>query len=467
MKHIVSALIGFFLLISAACFAEVKYIFYFIGDGMGPNEVLATEMYLAELNGKLGREKLCMTQFPAGGMLSTYSASNGVTDSSAAGTALACGQKAKNHTLGLNAAGDTLTSIAEILHERGWAVGITTSVSIDHATPASFYANTNNRNDYYDIAVQLAQSDFEFFGGSAIKYPRDRSRKAPSVYGMLREKGYTIARGYDDYQAKKGEAKKIMLVNYNEAANDDARGGGMLPYTLDRTDQDITLDQITTAAIDFLSQHDRFFRMTEGGAIDWAGHADDGRAVIEEVRAFDKSIQVAYNFYLQHPDETLIVVTADHETGGLIIGNGKYELNLKVLQHQKVSVGTLSDQITQLRKEKGKGLQWEDVKQVLRTSLGFYDKVELTSEEDKALQAIFKKSAKRNKAGDVKTLYKTLGELANKAVQILNDKSILAWTSYSHSATPVPLFAVGVGAERFSGWHDNTEVVPLMLQLVE
>ncbi len=466
MKHLTTAILGFFLLISTACCAEVKYIFYFIGDGMGPNEVLATEMYLAELNGKIGREKLCMTQFPAGGMLSTYSASNGVTDSSAAGTALACGQKAKNSTLGINAAGDTLTSIAEILHERGWAVGITTSVSIDHATPASFYANSNDRNDYYGVAVQLAQSDFEFFGGSAIKYPRDRSKKAPSVYGMLREKGYTIARGYDDYQAKKGEAKKIMLVNYNEAADDDARGSGMLPYALESSEQDIKLDQITTAAIDFLSQYDRFFLMTEGGAIDWAGHADDGRAVIEEVRAFDKSIQVAYDFYLQHPDETLIVVTADHETGGLVIGNGKYDLNLQVLQHQKVSVGTLSDRISKLRKEKGEALTWDEVKALLRESLGFYDKVEITPEEDATLQAIFAKTMAGN-TGDVKTLYKTLGELANKAVQILNDKSVLAWTSGSHSATPVPLFAVGVGAERFSGWHDNTEIVPLMLQLVE
>ncbi len=149
-----------------------------------------------------------------------------------------------------------------------------------------------------------------------------------------------------------------------------------------------------------------------------------------------------------------------------MIGNGKYELNLQVLQHQKVSVGTLSDRISKLRKERGEALAWDEVKAVLRESLGFYDKVEITADEDATLQAIFAKTMAGN-TGDVKTLYKTLGELANTAVRILNDKSVLGWMSGSHSATPVPLFAVGVGAERFSGWHDNTEVVPLMLELVE
>ncbi len=374
MKSMRFAFVAFILLwTSTLCQAQAKYVFYFIGDGMGPNEVLATEMYLAELNGKIGRVPLRMTQLPYGGMLSTYSASNGVTDSSAAGTALACGEKAVNHTVGLNAQGDTLVSIAEHLHAQGWAVGVTTSVSIDHATPASFYAKSSDRNDYYGVGLQAAQSGFEFFGGSAFKHPQDRDRTKRSLYAIMRENGYTLARGYADYLQKKSDAKKMILVNHNEALTDKQRGRGLLPYALDKTEQDLTLPQITRAAIDFLSQQGKpFFLMTEGGAIDWAGHANDGRSVIEEVREFDQSIQVAYDFYLQHPDETLIIITADHETGGLIIGNGKYELNLQVLQHQQVSVDVLSDKIAALQKEKGQDLQWAEIKDVLAQALGFY-----------------------------------------------------------------------------------------------
>ncbi len=457
MKRIFWAIISLFIVFAAQ--AEIKYVFYFIGDGMGPNQVLATEMYLAELEGRLGRKPLTMTQFPFGGMLATYSASNGVTDSSAAGTALACGEKTNNSVMGLNAAGDTLTSVAEMLHERGWAVGVTTSVSIDHATPGSFYGNTSDRNDYYHIGLQATQSGFEFFGGSAFKHPEDRSRKEKSLYKYAREAGYTLAHGWADFQQKKSKAEKVILVNYNEALTDDQRGPGMLPYALEKTDKDLTLPQITTAAIDVLSQHDRFFLMVEGGAIDWAGHADDGAAMIGEVIEFDKSITVAYDFYLDHPDETLIIVTADHETGGLVIGNGKYVTNLQVLQHQNVSVGTLSDMLR-------KATTWEDVKNLLTEQMGFYTAVEISEEEDATLKAIFEESQKGSE-GDVKTLYKTLGKLADKAVAILNDKSILGWTSYSHSATPVPLFAIGQGAERFAGWHDNTEIKGLILEAIE
>ncbi len=446
--------------------AELKYIFYFIGDGMGPCEVLATEMYQAELEGKLGRIPLCMTQFPYAGMLATYSASNGVTDSSAAGTALACGEKTNNHTVGLNAAGDTLTSIAEALQAQGWAVGVTTSVSVDHATPASFYANSLSRNDYYQIGTQLVASNFDFFGGSTFKRPVNKADSTvPSLYALLREHDYTLAHGYADYQKKSKRAKKMVLINHNEGLRDDQRGPGLLPYALDKTEHDLTLPQITDAAIHFLSQHKRFFLMVEGGAIDWAGHSNDGAAVIAEVQEFDQSIRRAYEFYLQHPDETLIVVTADHETGGLVIGNGKYELNLKVLQNQKISVATLSDKIQALHKEHGANLQWDAVKALLTEALGFYNAVEITPEEDAELQTIFARS-KSNENTDKKTLYKNLSALSDAAVRILNDKSILGWTSGSHSATPVPLFAVGVGAERFSGWHDNTEIKGLMLQLV-
>ena len=156
-----------FLLVTILCsvlsFAQAKYIFYFIGDGMGTNQVLASEMYLAELEGRIGRKPLLMTQFPYSGQVATFSASNGITDSSAAGTCLATGTKTNNGALGLSPAKDTLRSVAEILQQQGYGIGIMTTVAIDHATPAAFYAKVPDRNMYYEIGTQLAYTDFDFF----------------------------------------------------------------------------------------------------------------------------------------------------------------------------------------------------------------------------------------------------------------------------------------------------------------
>ena len=166
-----------FLYVLACVFAslsvhsEIKYVFYLIGDGMGQNEILAAEMYLAELDSVIGRRSLHITGLPYTGTVATHSVSNGITDSSAAGTALATGVKTNNGTLGLSAEGDTLVTIAEQLKAQGWGVGLLTTVAIDHATPAAFYANVKKRDSYYEIGKQLVRTNFDFFGGAGLHRP--------------------------------------------------------------------------------------------------------------------------------------------------------------------------------------------------------------------------------------------------------------------------------------------------------
>lgn len=460
----------FFLLLFALTLAvsgmaqQAKYIFYFIGDGMGSNSVLTAEMYLAELNGQIGRKQLCMTQFPYSGQAATFSASNGITDSSAAGTCLASGKKTNNGTLGLTPNGTPVTTIAEQLKADGWGVGITTSVSIDHATPGAFYAHVSSRNDYYTIGTQLFASDFDFFGGATFYTPiNPNNPSAPSLYEQAATNGYTIARGYLNYQNTKADANKMILIQEHEGLTNDYKGQGMIPFAIDKKANDLTLPQITEAAIDFLSRQDRFFLMVEGGAIDWACHSNDGACVIGDVIEFDESIRAAFEFYLQHPDETLIVVTADHETGGLALGNSDYTLNLQILQNQKMSVALLSDALKGLHQQYGKRLSWEQVKEMLQEQLGFYSTVRISEKEDAMLRSKFKASMSK-KGSDVKTLYKELSGLSEAAVRLLNKKSKLGWTTRSHSAAAVPIFAIGVGAEQFSGWHDNSEIAPLILK---
>ena len=452
------------ILFSVLSFAQAKYIFYFIGDGMGTNQVLASEMYLAELEGGIGRKQLLLTQFPYSGQVATFSASNGITDSAAAGTCLATGTKTNNGTLGLSPQKDTLRTIAEILQQQGYGIGIMTTVAIDHATPAAFYAKVPDRHQYYEIGTQLAYTNFDFFGGAGFHQPvKQHDKKAPNLYDLCEEQGYTFAHGYADAQNKMN-ANKLILTQTTDGI-DRTKQAGSLPYAIDRQEDALTLRQIVSTAIPYLSQkHDRFFMMVEGGMIDYACHGQDGATAIGETLDMDAALEEAYRFYLDHPDETLIIVTADHETGGLAMGNGGYVLNLQTLQNQHCSAWILSDLLSALFKDNTP--TWDEVKNLLAKQLGFYTSVELTTEEDTLLHNLYNRAI-AHKNGKVKTLYKTMDELGNTAIALLNKKAHLGWTSYDHTGHAVPVFAVGIGAERFTGWHDNTEIAPLILKATE
>lgn len=456
-------LLLFALILTVPFFAQPKYIFYFIGDGMGINEVILTEMYQAQIQGRIGAEHLCMTTFPYFGAATSFSASNSITDSSAAGTCLAGGYKTTNGHEGVNPDGKHFPTIAEILKERGYSIGIMTSVSIDHATPAAFYAASESRNDYYLIGTQLAQSKFDFFGGATFYQPNPKNGEGKNLYELCKDAGYTFLHGQKDYESIGRNSERVILVQSHEAHDHNAKGEGRIPYAIDKVEGALTLPEITADAIDFLyAKQKPFFMMVEGGQIDWACHSNDAATVIGEVQEFDRSIQLAYKFYLEHPDETLIVVTADHETGGLALGNSDYTLQLQLLQQQQCSSPVLSEQLKALHRQYGKKLTFEHVKVFLRNNLGFYSTVEITAEENAMLQDLYKKMMK-NKATDSKNMYASLNALSDAAVKLLDKKAKVGWTTHSHSASPVPVFAIGVGAERFTGRFDNSDIMPRLL----
>ncbi len=455
------------LLVALAVNAEVKYIFYFIGDGMGDNQVLLAEMYRSALQGEpLGRVQTLMTTFPYSGQASTYSKTNGITDSAAAGTCLATGTKTRNGMLGMDQDSARITTIAEELKAQGWGIGIMTTVAIDHATPGAFYAHVPNRNKYYRIGKQLAESNFDFFGGAGFHHPQGKhDDKQTNLYRHAEEAGYTIAHGYEEGLAISDErlADKMILVQKDD--DQGAKHGSNLPYAIDRKEGDLTLAQIVSTAIPFLkARHERFFMMVEGGMIDYACHGDDAATAIGEVWDMDEAMRVAYDFYLAHPDETLIVVTADHETGGLALGNSDYTLHLDLLQNQKCSAWVLSDLFTQLFKDNKKP-SWETVKALYRENLGFWENVEITAEEEAKLQELYKKACK-GKAKDAKNMYKSVNALGAAGISLLNKKAHVGWTTRAHSAHAVPIFAIGANAQLFTGWHDNTDLVPLIKKAV-
>ena len=458
MKRIL--LSAWLLCVAIAIMAEAKYVFYFIGDGMGPNQVLNAEMYQAAIQGINGRVPLCMSQFPYSGQAATFSASDGITDSAAAGTCLASGKKTNNGMIGQTPDGTPVYSVASQLKAEGWGIGIMSTVPVDHATPASHYAHAEKRSNYYLIGTHLAESNFDFFGGGGFQRPINKDdASAPNLYDLCKKHGYTLVGNYAEAQ-KNIKKRKMLLVPQTDLDNPD-RGAQALPYAIDQKDDDLTLAQIVDIAIQHLSKHDRFFMMAEGGKIDYAGHGNDGATNIHEVLDFDRAIQLAYRFYEQHPDETLIVVTADHETGGLALGNNK-PLRLERLAYQKCSSDTLSARLSALCQQYAEQLTWEQVKTFLAENMGLFGELSVSAEEEAELQAAFSNMMRQQES--LKTLYADINALAAKAKELVNQKAGLGWTTHSHTATAVPIFAIGVGSEQFTGWHDNSEIAPLIYQ---
>ena len=452
-------LLMFLFALTLSAQGKAKYVFYFIGDGMGVNQVNAAETYLGALQGRIGIEPLCFPSFPYSAFVNTQSATNGVTDSAAGGTALACGQKTKNGTLGmLKDLTTSVSSIADWARNSGAAVGITTSVAIDHATPAAFYAHVKERHEQYTIGKQLVESANDFYAGSDFTIPTDPEYpNGNTLYEEANSKGFTIARGYADYQNKAANAKKMILLQSEEASKADRYS---IPYALDRKDGDLTLTDITRAGIDFLmkkqGEKNGFFMMIEGGKIDWACHAND-LAFIPELIDMDNAVKVAYDFYKQHPDETLIIVTADHETGGIVLSRGLYEINLAAVGNQRITIEKLGKELHKMHDVKGDKLLWDDVKTFLAENFGFWDKISLTDEQTQRLVSAFKKIMDGT-SKDQHTLYQNDDELAVTVRNIMSECAQVGWHVTSHSNGYVPCFAIGAGAEQIHGRIDNTEI---------
>jgi alkaline phosphatase len=367
-----------------------KYVFLFIGDGMGLAQVAATEAYLSAKEGTVGSKNLPFSNFPVIGLTTTFSANRYVTCSSAAGTALSTGSKTNNNMLGVAPNDEKLTSITYKIKSAGYKVGIATTVGVDHATPAAFYASATSRSSYYDIALQLPATNFDFFAGGDFIEPTGKQNDKPDIRQVITDAGYTIVRNYKEVPDIK--EKVILLQPENK--------GSELPYAIDRTGEDLTLPQITTAAIEALNNKKGFFAMIEGGKIDWACHSNDGATSIYETLDFADAVQCAIDFYHQHPDETLILVTADHETGGLALTldniNGLLTIDESTKPHE-VTTKTYMD-----------------------------------------------KNAMR--------------EERQQRIVEQNKKAGLGWATHSHTGIPVPVYAIGAGSEHFGGKFDNTEL---------
>lgn len=434
MKKILTILVVLLFLQTAHAVKPPKYIFLFIGDGMGHAHVALTQAALAAKDGKIGYSPLSFTQFPEVGYATTNAANRLTTCSAAAGTALATGNKTSINTIGMNTdRTQNLESVAVKAKQKGMKVGITSSVSIDHATPASFYAHCPNRNMSYEIAQWAAKTGFDLYASSGLLKPNQER----SIYEILKDSAYNVVYG-------SGVSLNGNKVFWQQelSANQDA-----LPLAIDSKKGDLTLSEITEKSINFLNNKQGFFLMVEGGQIDWAAHANDAASIVHETKDFSDAIARAVEFYNQHPKETLIIVTADHETGGLTLGlNSRgYDTNLEKLFSQKMSKGKLESALKAT-------INWDEAKATLRSALGFWDNIELTAKEELELLVAYERKAEN---------------AAPVAINILHTKAGVGFTTGSHTPIYVPVYAIGVGSEQFSGAIDNTDIPNKIKQMIK
>lgn len=481
------------LLVSSQALAaqSAKYVFLLIGDGMALPQINAAEVYLQAVNeGKPGLQKLHLTQLPAQGLTTTYSANAFITDSAAAATALACGYKTNSGVIAMDPTKKkTFKTIAEMAKESGMKVGIVSSVSIDHATPACFYAHEPTRKNYYEIDMALANSNFDYFAGGGLKKPTGPKKDKESAYEVARENGFTVTRTVEAFRALKPGMGKVFAVS---PALD---GDKALDYEIDG--QPISLADFTAKGIELLDNSHGFFMMVEGGKIDWACHANDAASAIRDTLAFDDVVAEALAFAEKHPNETLIVVTGDHECGGLTLGfaGTKYDSSFASLAGQKMSYDAFDKVLEAYRKTtpaekanmKDLAGSVEDAFGLTMLSDGEKSTLEklaklgdgearvklalsLTDLEMQELNEAFIRSMLGEEAHSkddyTYLMYGGYEPFTVALTHALNHKAGLSWTSYSHTGVPVPTFAQGVGATLFQGYYDNTDLAKKMMEIM-
>lgn len=451
-KHF-SLLLLLLLAVSSTTHAEPpRYIFYFIGDGMGMAQALSAQAYNRQVLGN--DQPILMMQFPVAGQATTHSASSPVTDSAASGTALASGVKTRNGMLGMDPDSLAVPSMAKRLHDAGYGVALVTSVPPDDATPGAFYAHVPSRSMYYEIGCQMAEADYDFIGGSRLRGLTDKKTDKPTdLLARLEANGVEVHYGLDSLALTK--SRKVLLLNPREIDYHQ------INFTIDSIPGAMTLPAMTEAALAHLQRNgrDRFFMMVEGGNIDYGGHANDSGTIVKEVLNFNQALRVAYDWYLQHPHETLIVVTADHETGGMALGNNTvgYDLHPEYIDFQKIS----KDRFAEWCKERGKArtpIDWVDMQDFLRANLGFWGPVKVSDKQTEALKQSFDKCFIANEGSDRKTLYNNFNEFTELVYKTMDQATGFGFTTNGHSGGLVPVYAIGAGSERFSRLNDNAAI---------
>ena len=414
------------LLFPFSLWAEIKpkYLFLLIGDGMGQNSV------------NLYRQQMDKTSFDRLGtpvLMGTNNFKGTTTDSAASGTALACGIKTNNGALGVDEKGTPVMSLAKILQKRGMKIGIISSVGINDATPAAHYANRLSRKDRSGTFSDLMASGFDFFGVSYYMKPAELQEK--DLFTMLKRNKYTVIKRESLDKVKKED--KTFYISYTGTSD---RKRFQTPK--------VSLADVTKKAIEVLDNPNGFFMMVEGGAIDHYNHRNESAGMINEMIEFDKVIATVLDFAQAHPEETLVIVTADHETGGLTL-TGKAPKDF--WKKQPASYNTIEYQLKKmLQAKKSK----EELIAYTCQSVGVEN---ISGDAKKKIEAAAERfiSGKKTEKG---SMYGKYNPLILAVFSERDARNNIKYTTYGHTGEKVFAFAVGNGAKLFTEPLENSDI---------
>ena len=453
----------------AAAAGTPKYIFLFIGDGMSYPQIQSTNYYLSALeNG---------TSMGGDGAILQHEDALSFVNFPVAGT----GHKTYSGTINMDETGTVAyETIAEKLKDQlGYKIGVISSVNLNHATPAAFYCHQVSRNNYYDIGLEMIDSGFDYFAGGALLDPTGAEENQDDLYTLAADAGYTVVRTQAEAEALTPDSGKAVVVEEHLADSDS------MPYELDRTDDMWALSDYVAKGIEMLDNDTGFFMMVEGGKIDWACHANDAGSTLGDTQALSDAVEEAIAFYNEHPDETLILVTGDHETGGLTIGY--YDTFLQNLANQKISYAKFDEEYVASYKENGTsfdevlvdvadlfGLVTEEAAGQAAEDGVVTDSADshpsgvtsgslvMTEYELGLLQDAYNMTMTKTDETELTQeeyiLYGSYEPLSVTITHILNNKSGIDFSSYSHTGLPVAVYAMGAGQELFEGYYDNTDI---------
>ena len=431
MKYAMSAVTASCLLAFAnqSLAAEApKNIIYMIGDGMGPAFTTAYRYYSDNPNTKLV-EPTIFDQILVG-MAHTYPDDDTyVTDSAAGATALSTAIKTYNGAIAVDTHKKPLKTMLQVAKEKGMRTGLVSTSQINHATPASFAAHNESRRNYDEIAddyfdVKIAgKLPVDLMLGGGVQYFRRSDR---DLIKEFEKAGY-------QYTSDWNKLSQIEQLPALGLFADKA-----FPHAIDENPN--RLEKMTFKSLDLISKNNDkgFFIMLEGSQIDWCGHANDIACAMKEMHDFAKSIELAKAYVDQNPD-TLLVVTADHSTGGLTLGaNGKYTWLPDEVKKVNSSVMTMTKSL----------LEADD----LKTAWNQHTSLALSKD---ALDSL----SKAKQDGD-EALYKAINKVINTA-------TYTGWTTSGHTAIDVQVFAYGKGYEQFIGSQNNTQIAEKLINFIE
>lgn len=425
---------------------SVKNIIYFIGDGMGPTHVALARYYSLFILGK----DLNMASIMKDGStayMTNYSADHIVTDSAAAGTALATGFKTNNGMISITPDGRKRDTILEKAQSVGKSTGLISTARLTDATPASFASHSENRGLENEIAVDMLEHKVDcLLGGGLMHFIPQNTQGSgrEDTRNLLTEaqkSGYTVIKN-----AK--QLNSIHAYNINRLLG--LFSLSHMPYELDRNSNEVpSLSEMTEKALQILNKNRTgFFLMVEGGRIDHAAHANDAASVIKEVLAFDMALGVALNYQKKDPN-TLIVVTADHETGGIAITKGQpigesfdYMTKNDLNKFSKISASIEDVIVNEVKKAQSISAIKEIIKKY--TDIDITDDDALGIKEGKAWMPNFS------------------NQPANWIGRAVSNELKVTFATGDHTAEPIMLFAMGPYSEMFTGFLDNTDVPKIM-----